>query len=194
MHVANILLSLGGDHGNTVSKFGCTAAEIAVLREIHGNDAVKDIEPAGSIKRGHREERIRLLNIYGAAKTEDQKPIVESMFPGVAARVFETLDELGIDESFFKASGRLTANPAPALPVVAPGARAKLLPAPPIAVWVDAGYPASAYPPAGFEATSSPEEIAAAVAAENTSAEADDEDDGVGEDIDDGIGGDDILG
>lgn len=117
MQLANVLVSLGGDHGNTVSKFQVTAAEIAVLRAIHGDDAVNDVEPRGDIVRSHREERGRLLSIYGAAKTPDHKPIVESMFPGVAARVFETLDELGLDESMFKAVTRLKASPAVAQPI-----------------------------------------------------------------------------
>ncbi|WP_035693630.1 hypothetical protein, partial [Bradyrhizobium liaoningense] len=112
MQRANCLVSLGGDHGNTVPKWLCTAAEIAVLREIHGDDAVNEIEPVDEIKRSHRDERGRLLAIYGGAKYPDQKPIVESMFPGVAARVFETLGELDLDESFFKATGRLKAKPA----------------------------------------------------------------------------------
>lgn len=112
MQRANCLVSLGGDHGNTVPKYLCTAAEIAVLREIHGDDAVNDIEPIDEIKRSSREERSRLLAIYGGAKYPNQKPIVESMFPGVAARVFETLGELELDESFFKATGRLKAKPA----------------------------------------------------------------------------------
>jgi hypothetical protein len=112
MQRANCLVSIGGDHGNTVPKWLCTAAEIAVLREIHGDDAVNEIEPVDEIKRSNREERGRLLAIYGAAKYPDQKPIVESMFPGVAARVFETIGELELDESFFKATGRLKARPA----------------------------------------------------------------------------------
>jgi hypothetical protein len=112
MQRANCLVSLGGDHGNTVPKWLVTAAEIAVLREIHGDEAVNDIEPVDEIKRSNREERGRLLAIYGGAKYPDQKPIVESMFPGVAARVFETLDELELDESFYKATGRLKAKPA----------------------------------------------------------------------------------
>ena len=112
MQRANCLVSLGGDHGNTVPKWLCTAAEIAVLREIHGDDAVNDIEPMDDIQRSNREERGRLLAIYGGAKYPDQKPIVENMFPGVAARVFENLDELGLDESFFKPTGRAKTKPA----------------------------------------------------------------------------------
>lgn len=112
MQTANVLVSIGGDSGNTVPKYGVTAAEIAVLMAIHGNDAVNEVEPVGDVKRSHPQERGRLLQIYGAAKDDNQKPIVEGMFPGVAARVFETIDELGLDESFFKAAGRLKARPA----------------------------------------------------------------------------------
>lgn len=117
MQRANILLSIGGDSGNTIPKFAVTAAEIAVLREIHGNESVNEIEPLDDVQRSHREERARLASIYGSAKIPNtQTPIVDSMFPGVAARVFETLAELELDESFFKATGRLSAG-TPAAPV-----------------------------------------------------------------------------
>lgn len=111
MQTANILLSLGGHHGNTVPKFGVTAAEIAVLRAIHGDESVKDIEPGQVIKTSHRGERERLLGIYGAAKTESGAPIVASMFPGVAARVHETLEELDLPAEFFKAIGHMAPDP-----------------------------------------------------------------------------------
>lgn len=114
MQTAHCLLSLGGDHGNQVMKWGVTVAEIAVLRAIHGDEAVTEVEPHADVKRSHREERMRLIGIYGGAKTNDgdPKPIVESMFPGIAARVFENLHELDLPESFFKATGRLKAAPA----------------------------------------------------------------------------------
>jgi hypothetical protein len=111
MQTAHCLLSLGGDHGNTVMKYDVTAAEIAVLRAIHGDESVKDVEPAGDVKRPHRVERERLLGIYGMAKIPDTKvSVVETMFPGVAARVFETLQEIDLPESFYKATGHLTAQ------------------------------------------------------------------------------------
>lgn len=110
MQTANILLSLGGDHGNQISKFGVTAAEIAVLRAIHGDESVQDVEPTGDVKRSNRQERERLVAIYGAAKNEQQQRIVDTMFPGVAARVFETIEELELPDQFFKATGRMTAN------------------------------------------------------------------------------------
>lgn len=47
-----------------------------------------------------------------------------------------------------------------------PGRPRKTDKAPTIGEWVKAGYPASKYPPDGYEAVSSPEEIAAAIEAE----------------------------
>lgn len=109
MQTANALLSLGGDHGNTVMKWAITAAEIAVLREIHGDESVRDVEPVGHVKRTHRQERERLAAIYGGAKRDDKR-IVEMLFPGVAARVFEDISELDLPEEFFKATTRLNAE------------------------------------------------------------------------------------
>jgi hypothetical protein len=112
MQTANVMVALGGDTGNTVPRAGVTAAEIAVLRSIHGDEAVFDIEPTGSITRDNREERRRLLETYPARDGEN-KLIVEQLFPGAAARVFEAIDELGLPEEFFKATGRVAAEPAP---------------------------------------------------------------------------------
>jgi hypothetical protein len=195
MQIANIMLSLGGDHGNQVYKHSVTAAEIAVLRAIHGDDAVKDVEPIGDVKRSHREERGRLIETYGGAKIPDTKtPIVESLFPGVAARVFENLHELDLPDVFFKATGRLTSVVDSAAPTWDAGPRND---GPTIAEWVAAGYAAGAYPPSGYTSKSTPEEIAAAVAAEDAPAHdapIDDADDGVGEDIDDEHAAKDVLG
>ncbi|QDP64092.1 MAG: hypothetical protein Unbinned2301contig1004_18 [Prokaryotic dsDNA virus sp.] len=110
MQIANVLISLAGDHRNTVPKLGVTAAEIPVLQMIHGADAVRDIEPAGEIDRANREERARLARTYRAK--EGRSP-VEQLYPGAAARVFETLDELGLNEEFYKADRRMTPRSAP---------------------------------------------------------------------------------
>lgn len=111
MEVANIVLSLAGDAGNTVPKFNVTAAEIAVLREIHGEEAVHDIEPIGTIERTSRAERQRLTEIYGRMHEGQRRaPAVERLFPGAAARVFETIEELELPEDFFKAESRVGAG------------------------------------------------------------------------------------
>lgn len=191
MQIANIQLALGGDKGNTIHKFHVTASEIAVLREIHGDEAVFDIEPQGEKKITHRGERERLLAIYGAAKKDD-RPIVENLFPGAAARLFESLAELEIDESFFKATQRMSADDAGPTASGKPSWDAGLRKdGPTIEQWLDAGYTAEDYPPSGFEAKSTPEEVEAAAAAHKPAAPADenaDDDDGI-EDMNDGAAG-----
>jgi hypothetical protein len=107
MQTANIMLALGGNAGHTIQKWGVTAAEIAVLREIHGEASVFDIDPQDDVDRSMRDERSRLLDIYGKPAGSRELSAVEVLFPGAAARVFETLDELDLDPSFYKATGRV---------------------------------------------------------------------------------------
>lgn len=109
MQTANIMLSLNA--GNDVPKWGVTAAEIAVLIAIHGEDSVQDIEPIGSIERSNREELERLHRIYGRAKNNEDRAIVANLFPGAGARVFQTINELGLPEQFFKPTARAKAAP-----------------------------------------------------------------------------------
>lgn len=120
MQVVNALVAIGGDAGNQVQKFKITVAEVAVLNAIHGDGAVTDIEPAGEITRSHREERSRLIGIYGRMQDGRDVSPVSALFPGAAARVFEHLDELDLPEEMFKAKSRVTANDAPAARPAAP--------------------------------------------------------------------------
>jgi hypothetical protein len=123
MQIANILLSLGGDNRNQVPKYDVTPAEVAVLRVIHGEDAVIDIEPLGEIKRTNREERQRLAQIYSQVQPDGTRrsPAVDSLFPGVAARVYESFDEMDdLPEEFFKAATRVSASRTVAKPVTVP--------------------------------------------------------------------------
>lgn len=111
MQTANILLALAGDAGNTVPKFQVTAAEIAVLRALHGDEAVFDIEPIEEeIEVSRREELARLNLIYGGAKIDDgsgnKVSVIAALYPGAAAPVFTSLDDLEIPENFFKATER----------------------------------------------------------------------------------------
>jgi hypothetical protein len=123
MQTANIMLALGGDKGNCVPKYGVTAAEIAVLRAIHGDDAVFDVEPTGEDalaedgerKRTNREELARLQHQYASGRLfGTDVRAVGALFPGAAARVFEDIDELGLSEEAFKAESRATAKSKPA--------------------------------------------------------------------------------
>lgn len=130
MQYANIMVALGGDRGNTVPRYQVPASEIAVLRAIHGPDAVHDVEPCAvpqedvlndegiptgkkqDVKFSNRAELTRLKEQYAGANTSK---IVEGLYPGAAARVFEDLDDLEIPKEMFKAKNRMTAASAPAV-------------------------------------------------------------------------------
>ncbi len=112
MQTAKVIVNLGGDKGNQVPKIA-TAAEIAVLRAIHGDESVQDIEPFEDVQRSNREELDRLRAIYGRATDGENHPHINRLFPGAGARVFQTLDELDLPESFFKPLTRAQARPAP---------------------------------------------------------------------------------
>jgi hypothetical protein len=100
--IADVEVRLGGDAANTVPRYNVTAAEIAVLQVIHGNDAIFNVKPRGTIERAQRVERARLAALY-QAKDSDGNVHVEKLYPGAAARVFETLDELILADTQFHA-------------------------------------------------------------------------------------------
>lgn len=113
METANVLLALGGDKRNSVPKYNVTAAEVAVMREIHGHDAVYDIEVVGTVQRTHRQEIGRLAERYGRQDGERRiSPAVNALYPGAAARVHETFVELELPDEFFVATGRKVARQA----------------------------------------------------------------------------------
>lgn len=103
METANIVLAIGGDKGHQVPKYGVTASEIAVLRSIHGDESVTDVEVVGEVPRTGREERTRLMEAYGHAEDGNGTKIVVGLFPGAASRMFDTVAELELDEMFLKA-------------------------------------------------------------------------------------------
>jgi hypothetical protein len=124
MKIANIMLAIGGGRDNTIPKYNVTAGEIAVLRAIHGEDAVFDVEPLAADalnedgkSRTNRQELGRLKAIYGKAQDSSGAALVEGLYPGAAARVFETVDELELPAEYFKATGRVASvAPEPAAP------------------------------------------------------------------------------
>lgn len=83
MQHASCKVALNGDITFTVVKPDVTVAEIAILRAIHGADAIRDIEPTFMDKRPHAEERQRLVELYGHAKDHDDKQIYSQVFPGM---------------------------------------------------------------------------------------------------------------
>jgi hypothetical protein len=62
---------LAGSVGNEVRKELVTAAQIIILRHIHGEDSVLDIVGRPEVKRGDTEERDRLAKEYGALKVAE---------------------------------------------------------------------------------------------------------------------------
>lgn len=99
----NCIVRLGGDMRREVVKKGVSAAEIVVLRHIHGHDAIHNVQPMDPEKkfkrringkevmlnaqevmerneftplpRGYHDEYVRLESIYGAKR-------LDSIFPG----------------------------------------------------------------------------------------------------------------
>lgn len=118
MQTASILLAIAGDTGSIVPKYNVTAAEVALLQAIHGEHSVSEIEVTGDAvdgngkPRGNRSELGRLRNIYGHAKNADGDLVLDTLYPGAGARVFETFDELEIDDSLFKDGKRSKAKKA----------------------------------------------------------------------------------
>lgn len=64
---------LGGSLYNEVPKGEVTAAEIIVLRAIHGKEGVIDIKEVEPVKRTSEEERARLISSYGSAIAKRQE-------------------------------------------------------------------------------------------------------------------------
>ncbi len=125
MQVATIMLALSGDSGNTIQKYNVTPGEVAVLRELHGADSVTDILiMEEEVDRTSRAERQRLLDIYSRVQPNGSRtaPAVDNLFPGVAARVFETFDELELPDEFFKVPPQRAEEPEEAKPEPAPKA------------------------------------------------------------------------
>jgi len=67
MQLYNATVRVGGSLFNEVPKFGVTAAEIEVLRRVHGGDSVVRIVARGEDKRDDETERARLQRVYGRA-------------------------------------------------------------------------------------------------------------------------------
>ena len=130
MELANIMLALGGDKGNTVPKPRVTVAEIAVLATIHGTDAVFDVEPLDEESDETDGEVLEFLRYaYGKAKDANDTPILDRVYPGRSPVIHTALAELGLPEQAFKVARRVAPAAAAPKPVPAPrGKKAKPAP------------------------------------------------------------------
>jgi hypothetical protein len=106
MQTANCHVRLGGDMNNEIFKGCVTVAEIALLRAVHGNDAVVKVQATGNDKRPHAAEIDRLKDVYGAK-------VFETVFPGSYPQLPVNFKDIGID------AVELLAAPAPKAPKVA---------------------------------------------------------------------------
>jgi hypothetical protein len=136
MQTASCHVRLGGDVQNTVFKQEVTPAEILLLRGIHGQDAVVDIQFTGSDKRPHVEERDRLFRTYGEAKTQKGEPIFMLIFPSPLTPMPVSFRDIGMD---------MDGNEVPEKPKRAPKAPEQPPAAPPVAE--NPGTPAADGPP-----------------------------------------------
>lgn len=64
MQICNCTIAIGGDIGMTVTKERVTIPELMILRSVHGDDAVRNIEVTHSVSMSNSEERERLNQIY----------------------------------------------------------------------------------------------------------------------------------
>lgn len=113
MQRANILLSLSGDVGNTIPKFNVTAAEIAVLRALHGPESVSDVERVEDSDVSDRDEIARLKDVYGGALDGNANRIIDRVYPGVGAKAVTSIGELGLPDTSFKVTSRTSADDKP---------------------------------------------------------------------------------
>lgn len=65
-----ISLAIGGDIQNVITKEYVTAAEMIMLRSIHGDHAITNIRPTGSFDHDTDAERNRLGELYDDATVE----------------------------------------------------------------------------------------------------------------------------
>ncbi len=65
MKLYSAKVRLYGEVKDEVQMADITAAEVRVLRSIHGDDAVVDVQEAGNADRNEAQERHRLEGIYG---------------------------------------------------------------------------------------------------------------------------------
>ena len=105
MQIVNCVVALAGDPRNTVPKYAIPVSELALLRLIHGEEAVTEIEVLREERRPHGPELERLREIY-AARDENGVFMVNRLYPGAAPRLYEHLDDLGLPDNLFSHAQR----------------------------------------------------------------------------------------
>jgi hypothetical protein len=94
MQTYNCTVAIAGDAGMSVAKERVTVPELMVLRAVHGEDAVRNLEYAGEADTTSPEERSRLAALYR------KPPNVVRDTLGATGTLPKTLDESGIGDEF----------------------------------------------------------------------------------------------
>lgn len=89
MEHANVEIRLAGSLENTVRK-EVSAPEIAIIKALHGHDAVVNIKKSRTASVEQVVERARLEKKYG-------EEAIARFFPGVTAKLPTTLAEVGVE-------------------------------------------------------------------------------------------------
>jgi hypothetical protein len=79
MKLYSCKLRLAGNVNNEILKDGVSAAEIEVLRAIHGSDAIVDIKQTGENTRNSTQERARLKAIYASEESLSSQSLSKRM-------------------------------------------------------------------------------------------------------------------
>jgi hypothetical protein len=98
MQTPNALAAITGDRNNMVWKMGLTAAEVLLLQQLHGADAVLQIEPSGEVDRVPQAEITRLKELYPLHHERIQN--IWRDFPGPAFPL--NLEGIGINSALLK--------------------------------------------------------------------------------------------
>lgn len=98
MQIVNCTVAIGGDAGMTVAKQNVTVAEVLVLRAIHGDDAVRNVEVTDEIKISSAEERERLALLYVAPAGIVRETL------GAQGSLPESLEDTNFPEDFIISS------------------------------------------------------------------------------------------
>jgi len=89
METALVEILLNGNIGNSTTR-KVSAPEVAILRHIHGDDAVVNPGEASRSGRSNVEEVERLRRIYG-------KPVVDKVYPGAMPVLPSTFASVGVE-------------------------------------------------------------------------------------------------
>ena len=98
MQTLNAMVAITGDRNNMVWKVGLTPAEVLLLQQLHGADAVLQIEPSGDVKRDPHEEIQRLKASYPLHGERVQN--IWRDFPGPSFPL--QIEQIGLNSALLK--------------------------------------------------------------------------------------------